>query len=201
MGFLAGYMYIVTTFNFRDNAPFVILVFGIVFLLALILGQRVLALVFLLCGFAGIWVSFAWAFKDHDVVDIDQLRTLIGNGPTDQEWIQKADEKGIYLPREAIRVRFDDQSGWHGAFRYDFELEPVSVLRLRDQKKLKKQIAVDKFHCQPKFGNLSATHSDTKRYDISSFRVGNWQGLRSGIILEVSEDGTARGCAYAIGTN
>jgi hypothetical protein len=156
---------------------------------------------FVVGSFVGVVFSFGWAFKDHDVIDLDQLRTLVGIGPSDQEWIQKADRKGIYLPREATHVRFDDQSGWHGAFRYDFELESDAVSRLRDQKKLKKQIPVDRFHCQPDYGFLGATDSDTKRYDITSFRVGNWQGSSSGIMLEVSKVGSARGCAYATGTN
>ena len=112
---------------------------------------------FVLGSFVGVFFSFGWAFKDHDVIDLDQLRTLIGIGPSDQEWIQKADKMGIHLPREATHVRFDDQSGWHGAFRYDFELESEAVSRLRDQKKLKKQIPVDRSHCQPKYGFLGPT--------------------------------------------
>jgi hypothetical protein len=200
-GLLAGYVYIVAIFNFRDINLIASMVFVLGCLVGMIVGWRSFGVGFVVGSFVGVVFSFGWAFKDHDVIDLDQLRTLVGIGPSDQEWIQKADRKGIYLPREATHVRFDDQSGWHGAFRYDFELESDAVSRLRDQKKLKKQIPVDRFHCQPDYGFLGATDSDTKRYDITSFRVGNWQGSSSGIMLEVSKVGSARGCAYATGTN
>jgi hypothetical protein len=200
-GLLTGYIYIVVTLNFSDInlVASAIFVFGCV--LGLLVGWRSFGAGFVLGSFFGVVFFFGVAFNDHDATDLDQLRTWIGIGPSDQEWIQKADKKGIYLPRESVRVRFDDQSGWHGAFRYDFELESGSVSELRDQKKLMRVIPVEQYSyfCQPGAVFQSTSGAATKRYDITAFRAGNWKGGGSGIILEVLADGSGRGCVYATG--
>jgi hypothetical protein len=204
-GLLAGYVYIVAIFNFKDinlNASMVF-VFGCV--LGLLIGWRSFGVGFVLGSVVGVVFSFGGAFNDRDVIDLDQLRSLIGIGPSDQQWIQKAAKLGIYLPHGALNVRFDDQSGiFVGVFRYDFELDRESVNVLKTHKKLEKEIRLDlsqfKYRCKPSVGLFGQVVSASRFYDITAFRANNWQGTGSGITLEVSSDGSARGCAYAAGS-
>jgi hypothetical protein len=204
-GLLAGYVYIVAIFNFRDINLIASMVFVLGCLVGLIVGWRSFGVGFVLGSFVGVVFSFGWAFKDHDLIDLDQLRTLIGVGPSDQEWIQKADKMGIYLPQGASNVRFDDQSGtFVGVFRFEFKLDRESVKVLKTQKKLEKEIRFDlsqfKHRCKPSAGLVGQVISESRFYDITAFRTNNWQGTGSGITLGVSSDGSAHGCAYAAGS-
>ncbi len=203
-GFLVGLAMFVLVWNIFSWA----LVAGVssVFLLGAFLLNPRFGFGMIFGGVTGFVLSFMLAFGNPKFLDRDFWTSLIGLGPSDTEWIQKADKRGIHLPRDAKHIRFDDRSGlFISEFSYHFVLEPEAVQALRRNGKLNQSIEPNSSEarrkCQPQNGFWSrATSTATEKlFDITAVNAG-WLEGGGNITLEIHQDGSAHGCAHVVST-